>query len=99
MKVLLYFYIVIKMTFKNNITMTKSIDEYLEIIDSNIIKTKILEIILTYMVDANDRLWSARNKYSSDNNFSDFEYNSHDCIIKEMAVQRWILRYENELKK
>jgi hypothetical protein len=77
----------------------RTIDEYVNLIEAYIRKTKRLEILLTYMNEANDRLCSARVKYCHDNNFSDFEYNSKACIIKEMALQRWILRYETELKK
>ena len=79
---------------------TKTIDEYYDIDQAFINKSMQLHIIANYMKEAIDRLCDVRQAYSRLHNFTNGEnYNSHECIIKEMVVQRWILRFETELKK
>ena len=78
---------------------TKSIDEYKDINDEFIVKAVRLKNLTRYIEKAINRLCDAR---ISNFQVMDFSWNyesSHNCQIKEMALQRWILRYHQELKK
>jgi hypothetical protein len=78
---------------------THTIDEYLKLNDLYIQKSVRIENIVGYIEIAINRLWNARIMYNQDTHFSDYLYNSNECIIKEMALQRWILRYQQEIKR
>ena len=64
-----------------------SIDEYLDLNESYIQKVNKLKVIVCHIESSINRLCDARVQYSNDEG------------IKEAAVNRWISRYEKELKK
>lgn len=80
---------------------TTIIDEYYDIDQVFLNKAMQLHIISNYLKEAIDRLCDVRQAYDRLFNFiekKDYKY-SKICTIREMAVQRWILRFETELKK
>ena len=79
--------------------MSKSIDEYMDINESFTLKNVRFQIIVIYIEKAINRLCDARIRAFNPVDMG-FNYEkTRTEQIKEMAVQRWILRYENELKK
>ena len=79
---------------------TKALDEYQDIDGMFYAKVVKLQKISERLETSIKRLHDVRQAYSRLHNFTNGEtYNSHECVIKEMAVQKWIKRFETELKK
>ena len=66
---------------------TKTIDEYQDIDGKFYAKTRILQKISENLESAINRLSDVRQAYGRLYCFYDENYDTHICIIKEMAVQ------------